>query len=74
MGCSIIKACAEGEEVHTLETDTVNVYVPVVRSVMVVVAPDPLILAPPGLTVSVQSADTGKPRNVTLPVEEIQVG
>lgn len=74
MGWSTIKACSEGEEVHTCDTDTVNVYAPAGRSGMVVVAPDPFNVAPPGLTVTVQFADVGKPRNVTLPVEEIQVG
>ena len=59
---------------HSVETDTVNVYVPAGRPEIVAVAPDPSIVIPPGLTVIVQSAYEGNPLNSTLPVEVVHVG
>ena len=72
-GCSTISACAEGEEVQNVETETVNVYVPGRRSWMIAVAPDPSTVIPPGLTVTTQPEPEGKPLNSTLPVEDVHV-
>jgi hypothetical protein len=41
---------------------------------MVVVVPDPVVVVPPGVLVKVQLPVAGKPFNITLPVETLQVG
>jgi hypothetical protein len=41
---------------------------------MVVVVPDPVVVVPPGVLVKVQLPAAGKPVNITLPVETLQVG
>jgi hypothetical protein len=40
----------------------------------VVVVPDPVVVVPPGVLVKVQLSVAGKPFNITLPVETLQVG
>ena len=41
---------------------------------MVVLVPVPLVVAPPGLRVSVQLPEAGSPFNTTRPVAVLQVG
>jgi hypothetical protein len=41
---------------------------------MVVVVPVPVVVIPPGLRVSVQVPEEGKPLNTTLPVASVHVG
>jgi hypothetical protein len=41
---------------------------------MVVVVPDPVVVVPPGVLVKFQLPVAGKPFNMTLPVEILQVG
>ena len=40
----------------------------------VVVVPDPVVVVPPGLRVSVQVPDDGRPLKATLPVDVAHVG
>ena len=56
------------------ETETVKVNIPAGRLGIVAVAPDPPMVIPPGLIVTVQSVSEGKPLNSTLPVDTVQVG
>jgi hypothetical protein len=69
-----ISACPEGGEMHSVEMETVKVYVPVGRFGTIAVVPDPSKVIPPGLTVTVQSAFEGNRLNSTVPVDNIQVG
>ena len=48
IGCSMIPACKEGDEMHSVKTDTVNVYIPAGRFIIMIV-PDPAIVFPSGL-------------------------
>jgi hypothetical protein len=57
---------ADGSDVQPDPTDTVKLYVPVARFVMLAMLPDPVIA--PGLIVQVPVA--GSPFNTTLPVGE----
>ena len=41
---------------------------------MVVLVPVPVVVVPPGVLVSVQVPDAGRPLNTTLPVASAQVG
>ena len=63
---------AEAGETHPAML-TVKLYVPAVRSVIVVLIPVP-VTVPPGVLVNVQVPDAGKPLNSTLPVETVHDG
>jgi hypothetical protein len=67
-GNATITISEEGSEVHPAELVTVKVCVPIVKPVMVVLTPVPLI--DPGLIVQLPE---GKPFNITLPVATPQV-
>jgi hypothetical protein len=53
--------------------DTVKVYVPAARPVNVPVVPLPVMVCPPGLAVTVQVPDDGRPLRATEPVDTVQV-
>ena len=89
VGCSVTLAVgaagAEGAVVTTTFPDaaevqvdipsvTVKVYVPAARDDIVVVAPVPVVVVPPGVLVRVHVPAEGKPLNATLPVAVAQVG
>jgi len=62
-------------EVHPSEFVTVKVYViPSVSSVIVVLVPVPVFVAPPGVAVIVHVPVAGKPFRITLPVATEHVG
>jgi hypothetical protein len=74
-GCALIIAFEEATEVHPAAFVSVKVYVaPAVNPVTVVVVPVPVLVAPPGVTVTVQVPELGNPLNATLPVGTLQVG
>jgi hypothetical protein len=63
-GGAMMTTFADGNDVQPPDTDTVKLYVPAARLVIVVLLPDPAIA--PGLIVQVPVA--GNPFNKTLPV------
>jgi len=69
-GCELITTFSEAGELHPDPLVTVKLYVSAVSPVMDVLVPVPVIA--PGLMVQVP--DAGKPPNMTLPVETVQVG
>ena len=71
-GWVLIVALVEATEVQPTEFVTVKVYVPAARPVKVVVAVDPVFVAPP-VAVTVQ-LPAGRPLSATLPVAVEQVG
>lgn len=74
-GTVFIAAFVELGDVQGLEFVTVNVYVvPAANPVKVPVVPEPVIVAPPGLAVTVHEPEEGKPLKATDPVDEAQVG
>ena len=74
-GCVFNTAFAEAEEVQPAAFSTVNVYVvPAVNPVIVVVVPAPVLVAPPGETVTVHDPEAGNPLKSTLPVATLHVG
>ena len=74
-GCAGIRALPDEGEVHPRELVTVKVYVvAAVRPGKVPVAPVPVIVAPPGIAVTVQVPEPGKPLKATLPVARVHVG
>ena len=76
IGWALITAFAEDGEEHPATEATVNVYVFAVKleNVPVVVGPVPVIVVPPGATVTVQVPAAGRPLKSTLPVEIEHVG
>ena len=72
--CALITTPADDPEVHPEEFVTAKVYVPVARSVIVVLVPDPLVVTAPGLRVSVHVPLDGNPLSTTLPVETMHTG
>ena len=70
----LITIFVEGIEVHPSELVTVNVYVPVGNPEIVDVVPDPLVVVPPGVLVSVHIPVAGNPLIKTFPVATEQVG
>lgn len=72
-GCALITTLADDSDIHP-ETETVNVYVPAIRPEIVVLAPVPDVVIPPGERVNVQVPVTGKPFNTTLPVATEHAG
>ena len=73
-GCALITTPADDTEVHPEVFVTAKVYVPVARSDIVVLVPDPFVITPPGLRVSVQVPVNGMSLKITLPVATVQVG
>lgn len=73
-GCALITTPADDAEVHPELFVTVKVYVPADRSDIVVPVPDPLVVTPPGLRVSVHEPLEGNPLSATLPVETMHEG
>lgn len=74
-GCALMTTGPEDVDVHPSSFLTVNVYVvPAARFEIVVLVPDPVVVAPPGDRVSVQVPVAGRPFSTTLPVETLQVG
>ena len=61
-------------ETQLKELVTVKVQVPADSPVMVVEVPVPVEVVPPGLRVSVQVPEAGRPLRTTLPVATAQVG
>lgn len=75
VGAVFITAFVEAPEVHPEAFVTVKVYVvPAVKPVKLPVVPEPVIVVPPGLAVTVQEPEEGKPLNATLAVATEQVG
>ena len=73
-GCVLSTTFPDDEEVQPDELVTVNVYVPAASPEIVVLAPVPVLVVPPGVLVSVHVPVEGNPFNVTLPVPTVQVG
>lgn len=73
-GWTLITTLDDDAEMQPFELVTVNVYVPGTSPVMVVLEPVPVTVAPPGVTVIVQSPDAGRLLSITLPVGSAQVG
>ncbi len=63
----------DAPDVHPASLVTVKVYVPAESPDTVVLVPVPVIV-PPGVLVSVQVPEGGRPLSTTLPVEKLQVG
>ena len=75
VGAAFITAFAEAGEVQPTAFSTVKVYVvPAVNPVIVVVVPVPVLVAPPGETVTVHDPEAGNPLKSTLPVATLHVG
>jgi hypothetical protein len=70
----IVADVAETADVHPSLFVTVNVYVPGAKPANVVAAPLPVVVAPPGLAVTVHDPEGGKPVKSTLPVPTKHVG
>lgn len=68
-GCELITTADVAADVQPAAFDTVKLYDPDDRPVMVLLAPEPAIA--PGLIVQLP---VGKPLNTTLPVATVQVG
>ena len=73
-GWALITTLADATEVHPDALVTVYVYVPAASPDIVVLAPVPVVVVPPGALVNVQVPDDGKPSKTTLPVASVQVG
>ena len=73
-GCVLIVTLAEGGDTQPNSLVTVKVYEPAGIAVIVVDVPDPGVLVPPGVLVTVHVPDDGNPVRVTLPVETAHVG
>ena len=73
-GCGFISTDEEDVDMQPAELVTVKVYVPSGRFEMVILVPDPVVEALPGVRIRVQEPVAGRPDNTTLPVETVQVG
>jgi len=73
-GTELITTFDEDPEVHPKSFVTLKVYVPAAKLVTVAVVPDPFVVFPPGLLVSVHVPVDGRPEMLTLPVVTRQVG
>ena len=71
-GCALISAEAEATEVQ-VPLVTVNVYEPAASPEKLAVVVEPVMVAPPGVAVTVQ-AEAGRPLKATEPVATAQVG
>jgi hypothetical protein len=73
-GCALIIADVEDPEVHPEDVNvTANVYVPAGNPEKVAVAVEPVIVAPPGVAVTVHAV-VGKPLKAIIPVATAHVG
>ena len=70
----LITADPNEVEVQPSAFVTVKVWVPELSPLKVVLVPLPLVVVPPGLSVTVQVPDAGNPLKATLPVAKPQVG
>ena len=70
----LITTLAEAKEVQPAALVTAKVYVPAARPVIVVLAPEPVVVIPPGFLVKVQFPVAGSPVKTTFPVGIEQVG
>lgn len=73
-GCGFMIAFADDTETQPEALVTVNVYVPEAIPEIVVLVPDPFVVAPPDDLVIVHVPETGRPESSTLPFETVQVG
>ena len=73
-GLVLMVTLADEGEVHPEELVTVKEYVPAASPDIVILVPVPEVVVPPGVRVSVQVPDAGKPLNATLPVPTEHVG
>jgi len=73
-GCTATTTLFDAVEVHPAELVTVKVNVPDGTPVTVVTVPDPGVVIPPGVLVSVHAPVEGNPFKITLPVATEQVG
>ena len=73
-GTALITTSTEAAEAQPASLVTIKLYVPAARPVMVVDAPVPVEITPPGFLVSVHVPVAGKPFNTTFPVGVVQVG
>jgi len=73
-GAALITTLPDAGEIHPDVFVTVKVYVPAASPVMVQLVPVPLVVVPPGVPVRFQIPVTGKPLNITLPVDTAHVG
>ena len=73
-GCGEIVTFAEGAEMQPAAFATVNVYVFGASPLIVVLVPDPVVMTPPGVRVSVHVPVPGNPVSTTLPVVTEHVG
>jgi hypothetical protein len=74
LGTALIRIFADEVEIHADALVTVYEYVPAARPVIVVLVPEPVVVVPPGVLVSVHVPEAGKPLNTTLPVGTAHVG
>lgn len=75
VGCGLIKAGNDDEEIQPLLSVTVNMYeTPEGNPVKLPVVPDEFNVRPPGELVTVQVPIEGSPLNATVPVDIKQVG
>ena len=65
---------ADTGEVHPEALVTVKVQLPAASPDIVVLAPVPVLVVPPGVLVNVHDPVDGRPLNATLPVATVQVG
>lgn len=72
-GWVLITTFDDEEEAHPSELVTVKVYIPAVSPVIVVLVPVPIVVAPPGVVVTVHELIDGKPLKTTLPAEDAHV-
>ena len=73
-GAVLIRIFVVGGDVHPAALVTVKVYVPEARAVIVLVAPVPVSVTPPGFIDIVHVPVAGNPVKLTLPVGTVQVG
>lgn len=73
-GCVLMTTFADAGEVQPRALVTVKVYVPGESPAIVVLVPEPVLVVPPGLRVTVHSPVEGRLLSITLPVGRAQVG
>jgi hypothetical protein len=73
-GFVLITTPDDAMEVQPSEFVTVKVYVPAGIPITVVLAPVPEVVTDPGVRVTIQVPEVGKPLSITLPVPTSQVG
>lgn len=69
-----ITTWVDSVETHPTAFVTLKVYTPPVRSVMVLLVPEPETVTPPGERVITHEPVEGSPVNITLPVGTARVG